>query len=161
MIVAHDPNLLIGAEGGLPWKYSEDLKFFKRVTMGCPIIMGRRVFEEIGEKPLPGRRNIVLSRTKEYSNVDSYKEVEKALESLRSENTTKCFIIGGVSLYEQFLPLVDEFFVTKVKKVFEGDTWFPPYQHLIDSGHFSKASLLEEYDELEMWLYEKGTELQE
>lgn len=159
MIVAHDPNLLIGAEGGLPWKYPEDLKFFKRVTMGCPIIMGRRVFEEIGEKPLPGRRNIVLSRTKQYPAVDTYKEVKSALESLVSEKTTKCFIIGGVSLYEQFLPLVDEFYVTKIKIVYQGDTWFPAYQHLVDSGHFSKPILLESYEDLEMWLYKKGTEL--
>lgn len=155
MIVAHDPNLLIGAEGGLPWKYPEDLKFFKRVTMGCPIIMGRRVFEEIGERPLPGRRNIVLSRTKDYENVERFEEVQKALESLEEAKTSKCFIIGGVSLYEQFLPLVDEFYATKVKKVFEGDTWFPPYQHLIDSGHFSSATLLENYEELEMWVYKK------
>lgn len=155
MIVAHDPNLLIGAEGGLPWKYPEDLKFFKRVTMGCPIIMGRRVFEEVGEKPLPGRRNIVLSRSKIYENVDTYKEVNTALASLDSSNTQKCFIIGGVSLYEQFLPKVDEFYVTKIKKAYSGDTWFPPYQHLIDSGHFSSATLLESYDELEMWLYKK------
>jgi len=155
MIVAHDTNLLIGAKGGLPWKYPEDLKFFKRVTMGCPIIMGRRVFEEIGQRPLPGRRNIVLSRTKNYDNVECFKEVEKALESLKNNNTSRCFIIGGVSLYEQFLPIVDEFYVTKVKKAFEGDTWFPPYQHLLDSGHFSTATLLESYDDLEMWVYKK------
>ena len=155
MIVAHDPNLLIGAEGGLPWKYPEDLKFFKRVTMGCPIIMGRRVFEEIGQRPLPGRRNIVLSRTKNYDNVERFEEVEKAFESLKAAKTTKCFIIGGVSLYEQFLPTVDEFYVTKVKKEFEGDTWFPPYQHLLESGHFDSATLLESYDDLEMWVYKK------
>lgn len=155
MIVAHDPNRLIGAEGGLPWKYSEDLKFFKRTTLGSAVIMGRKVFEEIGCKPLPGRTNVVLSRTQQYSNVLSCSSAEEALEKLQSANETSVFIIGGAALYASFLEKVDKLYVTKVLKNYSGDTYFPAYQHLIDQGHFDQGELLETHQELEMWLYKK------
>lgn len=153
MIVAHDPNLLIGAEGGLPWKYSEDLKFFKRTTMGAAVIMGRRVFEEIGCKPLPGRINVVLSRTQSYDNVISAQSTEEALQKLQQKGVENVFIIGGAALYASFLEKVDELYITKVLKSYEGDTYFPEYQHLIQNGHFEKGQLLETHPELEMWVF--------
>lgn len=128
IVVAHDPNLVIGNNGGLPWRYPEDLKHFKNTTMGGTIIMGRGVFEELNQIPLPGRRNIVLSRTKQYDNVDHYTSLDEALDSV-SEDVA--YIIGGGVLYRKALPLADKMIVTMVKKQYEGDTYFPEYRNEI------------------------------
>lgn len=131
LIVAHDPNLLIGKKGGLPWRIPEDLAYFKKVTMGCPIIMGRVVFEEIGEKPLPGRRNIVLSRTKTWAtkDIESYHSLDDALEAVKQEE--KVFIIGGRALYEKGLEIADTLYITLIHSEYQGDTWFPEYRDQI------------------------------
>ncbi|HBX66249.1 MAG TPA: dihydrofolate reductase, partial [Balneolaceae bacterium] len=81
LVAAHDPNLVIGKDGGLPWRYPEDLKHFKRTTIDGTIIMGRGVFEELNEIPLPGRKNIVLSTTQTYPNVETHTSLEEALKS--------------------------------------------------------------------------------
>jgi dihydrofolate reductase len=88
LIAAHDPNLVIGMDGGLPWHYSEDLKFFKKTTMGYPVLMGRGVFEEIGEKKLPGRRNIVLTKTKRYpdKDVEVFSSIKSAIDHLKMKS---------------------------------------------------------------------------
>lgn len=130
-IVAHDPNLVIGREGELPWHYSEDLKYFKKITMGHPIIMGRIVFEEINEKPLPGRENIVLSRSKEYDHVPTFSSVDEALEHVEGEEIA--FVIGGAEIYKQLLPKVDKLFVTEIHESHKGDTYFPEYRDQIGS----------------------------
>lgn len=128
LIAAHDPNLVIGNNGKLPWRYPEDLKHFKKHTLGNVIIMGRGVFEELGEKPLPGRRNIVLSRTKKYGNVESYISLKEALINIESEEV---FIIGGGVLYKETLPTADRLIITQIKKEYEGDTYFPEYRDKI------------------------------
>lgn len=131
LIVAHDPNLVIGNNGNLPWHYSEDLKFFKKQTMGHPIVMGRVVFEELNEKPLPGRENIVLSRSKSYDHVKTFQSIDETLEYL--DDREKIFIIGGGEIYRQTLDLADELIVTQIKKEYPGDTYFPEYrQHIGD-----------------------------
>lgn len=126
IIAAHDPNLVIGNNGGLPWHYSEDLKFFKKETMGFPLIMGRVVFEELNEKPLPGRKNIVLSRSKNYPNVDTYTGIDQALQKVQDEE--KVFIIGGGEIYRQTINIADELIITEIKKEYPGDTYFPEYR---------------------------------
>lgn len=126
IVVAHDPNLVIGKEGGLPWRYPEDLKHFKKTTLGGTMIMGRGVFEELNEIPLPGRKNIVLSTTKTYDNVDTYTSLEAALESLNEEEV---FIIGGGVLYRQAIKMADKMVVTQIKKEYDGDTYFPEYRN--------------------------------
>lgn len=128
VIAAHDPNLLIGSEGGLPWRYPEDLKHFKKTTMGHTVIMGRGVFEELNEIPLPGRKNVVLSTTKTYDHVDYYTSLEDALDNAEGE---EIFVIGGGEVYRQTLPMADRMLITEVKKEFEGDTYFPEYRDLI------------------------------
>ncbi len=130
-IVAHDPNLVIGKDGDLPWHYSEDLKYFKRVTMGHPLIMGRVVFEELGENPLPGRENIVLSRSRSYDHVPTFSSFDEALEYVRDEELV--FLIGGGEIYRQFLGQCDKLFVTEIHQEFEGDTYFPEYHDEIGS----------------------------
>lgn len=131
IIVAHDPNLVIGNEGGLPWHYSDDLKYFKKVTMGHPMLMGRGVFEELDEKPLPGRENVVLSRTRNYEYVPTFSSVEEALEYLEGEELV--FVIGGGEVYRKLLPQTDKLFVTEIRQSYEGDTYFPEYRDDISS----------------------------
>lgn len=131
IIVAHDPNLVIGKDGELPWHYSDDLKYFKRTTMGHPILMGRTVFEELNEKPLPGRENIVLSRTRTYDHVPTFSSIAAALDYLSSEELVFC--IGGGNVYEQILPQTDTLFVTEIHESFDGDTHFPEYRNEIGS----------------------------
>ncbi len=125
IVVAHDPNLVIGKDGGLPWHYPEDLKHFKETTIGGTMIMGRGVFEELNEIPLPGRKNIVLSRFKTYYNVDTYTSLEEALTVLDEEEV---FIIGGGVLYKKAIKKADKMIVTQIKKEYEGDTFFPEYR---------------------------------
>lgn len=128
IIVAHDENLLIGKKGGLPWHISEDLKHFKRNTLGKPVLMGRKVFEEVGEKPLPNRRNIVLTRRK-YDQVETAASIEEALKM--AEGAAEIMIAGGGEIYRQMLDHADRMLVTLVNGVYEGDTYFPEYRHNI------------------------------
>ena len=130
LIAAHDPNLVIGKDGGMPWHYSEDLKFFKKTTMGCPLIMGRVVFEELNEKPLPGRENIILSRSKSYNHVKTVQSLQEALDSVAQHS--RVFIIGGGNVYEQTIGIADELIITEIKKEYDGDTFFPEYRDKIN-----------------------------
>lgn len=150
-IVAHDPNLVIGRGGKLPWHYSEDLKYFKRVTMGHPIIMGRIVFEGLGEKPLAGRDNIVLSRSKSYDHVTSFSSAGEALQYVREEELA--FVIGGAQIYNLLLPKVDKLFVTEIHQTYEGDTFFPEYRHNI--GSTWKEIKREDHPELSFVVYKR------
>jgi dihydrofolate reductase len=151
LIAAHDPDLVIGNNGELPWHYSEDLKFFKKQTMGHPILMGRVVFEELNEKPLPGRENLVLSRSKTYDHAKTFKTIESALDYLKDHE--KVFIIGGGKVYEQTLDLADELIITEIKQKYEGDTFFPEYRDKI--GKIWKESWREKYEDFSFVSYVK------
>lgn len=150
IVVAHDPNLVIGKDGGLPWRYKEDLQHFKNTTMGGTMIMGRGVFEELNEMPLPGRENIVLSRSKTYSNVDTYSSLEDAMDSIDDK---KVFIIGGGVLYRQAIQEADKMIVTLVKKEYEGDTFFPEYRNEIGKSWIETDR--RETEELDFITYER------
>jgi dihydrofolate reductase len=141
-IVAHDPDRLIGADGDLPWHLPNDLKHFKNTTSGHPIVMGRKTYEAIG-RPLPKRQNIVITRDENWSapGTDVIHEPSD-LNSLELTHEEPIYIIGGAEIYKLFLPIVDELLVTHVKKRYEGDVWFPAYEHLFD-----EPELLEETDE--------------
>lgn len=130
LIVAHDESLLIGAKGKLPWHIPEDMAHFRRVTMGHPILMGRGVFEELGCKPLPGRRNIVLS-SKVWPGIESYPSIPQALQVLQDESVV--FVIGGGQIYAQLIHLCHIMYVTAIDGEHQGDVWFPEYRHEI--GH--------------------------
>lgn len=123
LIAAMDKNRLIGKENGLPWHLPADFKHFKEVTMGKPIIMGRKTFESIG-KPLPGRKNIVISR-KGFSKegVTVVDSIEQALREV--ESAEEVMIIGGASFYEQMIDKADRIYLTLVDAECEGDAWFP------------------------------------
>ena len=148
IVVAHDPNLVIGKEGGLPWRYPEDLKHFKKTTIGGTIIMGRGVFEELNEIPLPERRNVVLSTTRDYDNVDTYTSLESAL---KSSNEEEVFIIGGGVLYREAIDITDKLIITEIHKEYEGDTYFPEYRD--DIGKKWEEVSREDHEELSFVTY--------
>jgi len=151
IVVAHDPNLVIGNNGGLPWRYPEDLKHFKNTTTGATIIMGRGVFDELNNIPLPGRRNIVLSRSKQYDNVDTYTSLEEALDSISEDHA---YIIGGGILYRETIDQVDKMIVTLIKKEYEGDTYFPEYRNEIGKSWIETSR--RETDDLIFFEYERA-----
>lgn len=151
IIAAHDPNLVIGKDGGLPWHYPEDLKFFKKTTLGHPLLMGRVVFEELNEKPLPGRESFVLSKSKNYSHVPTFDSISKAFEKLKDYE--KVFIIGGGEVYRQTIDRADQLIITKIHKCFEGDTWFPEYRDKI--GKVWKEISRDERDKFTILKYDR------
>lgn len=120
-------NRVIGKDGKLPWYISEDLKRFKRLTTGHTVLMGRKTFESLG-KPLPNRRNVVLT-SQEISGVETYPTLAQALQVL--DDQEKVFVIGGGEIFAQLLDHADEMHLTLVDQHVEGDTYFPPYEHLI------------------------------
>ncbi len=127
LIAAVARNGAIGKDNALLWRLSEDLQFFKRTTMGCPVIMGRKTYDSIG-RPLPGRRNIVITRNAAWSapGIDSAPSLQAALTMLDA-SVDKAFVIGGAQIYTEALPLVQEIVLTEIDKDFEGDAFFPAW----------------------------------
>ena len=130
IISAHDPNLVIGYKGKLPWQLPEDLRHFKKRTNGYTLLMGRGVFQELNEKPLPGRTNIVIT-SRSYDQVTTYDDLQEALDNVKSNE--KVYIIGGAQIYRQTIHLADRLEITKVHDTYPGDSYFPEYRHQIDS----------------------------
>ena len=124
LIAAVAQNRVIGAHGKLPWHLPEDLKHFKNLTLGHPIIMGRRTWDSLG-KPLPGRENIVISRKPGYEapGASVASSVEAAVALCAGEPLA--FVIGGAEIYAAALPLADGLVLTEIQKDYEGDTHFP------------------------------------
>lgn len=124
MIVARSRNHVIGRDNQMPWKISADLQFFKRVTMGHPVIMGRKTWESIG-RPLPGRRNIVVSRNANYEakGAELVGSLEEALKNLNEFE--RVFVIGGEQLFKQAFDKADRLYITEIDLDIEGgDTFF-------------------------------------
>jgi dihydrofolate reductase len=135
MIVAMSRNRCIGKDNALPWHISEDLKRFKRLTKGHAVIMGRKTHESIG-RPLPGRRNIVVSRSgAHFDGCEVVASVPEALELAWQEDPAP-FVIGGASIYEAALPEVTRIHLTEVGRDVEGDTFLPalPDGQWIETG---------------------------
>ena len=152
LIVAHDPNLVIGKDGELPWHYPEDLKHFVKTTMGNPVLMGRGVFEELDEKPLPGRETVVLSRSKTYDRVPTFDSIDKALDFLKDHEWV--YVIGGGTVYRQLIPEADKLIVTFIHKEHEGDTFFPEYRDDIGSTWIEKSR--EDHGDFSIVEYERA-----
>ncbi len=126
IIVGLTKNRIIGKNNDLPWKISEDLKNFKKHTAGQTIIMGRKTYESIG-RPLPNRHNIVISRNmQEIEGVDICSSIEEATKKAK-EYEKDIFIIGGSTIYKQFLPIVDKLYLSWINKDYDGDTYFPEF----------------------------------
>ncbi|MAK55312.1 MAG: dihydrofolate reductase [Pusillimonas sp.] len=126
-VVAYAKNRVIGRNNTLPWRLPSDLAHFKKVTMGQPIIMGRKTWESLG-RPLPGRRNIVVSRNASYNapGAEVFSSVKQALEACNNEPSV-C-IIGGAQIFNDALPFVDEIIATEIMAEIDGDVFFPELQ---------------------------------
>jgi dihydrofolate reductase len=127
LIAAMGENRVIGAGGAIPWHLPADFKHFKELTMGHPIVMGRKTFESIG-KPLPGRTNIVVTRDASYrrDGVVVVASPEAALAAAAdAEGADEVFVIGGAEMYKLFLPQAERVYLTRVHGTFEGDAFFP------------------------------------
>lgn len=127
LIWAMADNHVIGIENRLPWKLPADMKWFRRHTLGKPIIMGRKTFESFGSRPLPDRTNIVITHDENYEagGIVVVHSIEEALTA--AGDVDEVMIIGGASFYEQMLPRADRLYITLVHGEFEGDAWFPAF----------------------------------
>lgn len=139
IIVAMSKNRVIGKDNDMPWHLSDDLKNFKKVTMGSTIIMGRLTYESIG-KPLPKRKNIVLSRKLKDPNLLVFDNLDNALSTLKDER--EIFIIGGEDIYCQTVNRANKIYLTTINEDLEGDKYFPKIKFsnwsIIDSVFYEK-----------------------
>jgi dihydrofolate reductase len=148
-IVAMSSNRVIGREGKLPWHFPEDLKFFKRTTLGHPILMGRATFDSIG-RPLPGRQNIVLSHTMApREGVTVIRSVAELPQVCGEAETV--FVIGGARVFEELLPQCAGLYLTFITQDFEGDVLLPPFEHL-----FRLKEVVGQFEGLEFRYYERA-----
>ena len=143
IIVAHSRNMVIGKANALLWRLPEDLKRFKKLTTGHPIIMGRKTYQSIN-RPLPDRTNIIVTRDEnlEIPGCIIVHSVTGAIEKAKEFDREEIFIIGGAEIYKEILSLVDRLYVTKVDLDVEGDAFFPEYSNIFtkkiseESGEF-------------------------
>ena len=153
LIWAQDFNGGIGKDGQLPWHISEDLKNFKQITLGSTIIMGRKTWDSLPFKPLPKRRNIVLSSS-DISNIEVYHNVENCIKILKKESISKIFIIGGASIYKAFFNYATHLHITIINiSSNDLDTFFPIDLNTIKNS-FNKQTQkqLSEFAEYSFWI---------
>ncbi|MFD2631757.1 type 3 dihydrofolate reductase [Idiomarina piscisalsi] len=134
LVVAMADNRVIGEDNKMPWHLPDELQYFKKITLGKPIVMGRNTFESIG-RPLPGRKNIVLSRTSESRETHDGQVlwVNGPQQAIAAAGPVEeVMVIGGGKIYEKFLPLADRLYVTKIDLNVDGDTFFPDYEEVAD-----------------------------
>src|SRR5688572_698691 len=145
IIVAASDNGVIGKDNQLLWRLPDDLKRFKQLTLGHPMIMGRKTFESIG-KPLPGRTSIVITRNADFrpEGVVVVHSLDEAIEAARQIENSEAFIIGGGELYRQAQSIADHLYVTEVHTNIEGDTYF----HIDEPSAWTEAErIVHEHDE--------------
>jgi dihydrofolate reductase len=148
-IVAMTRNRVIGKNNGIPWRLAGEQKWFKEITMGHPVLMGRKTFESIGQ-PLPGRHNLVVTRSGKIDGVEIVRDLEKFDPISREADGKEVFVIGGSEIYRTLLPKCDTIYVTMVKEEYDGDTYFPEFE-----SHFKVCDILRETPEYQVFLYER------
>ncbi|HEY3325564.1 MAG TPA: dihydrofolate reductase [Novimethylophilus sp.] len=126
VIAALARNRVIGRGNALPWHLPEDLRHFKALTMGHPIVMGRKTYESLG-RLLPGRTTVIVSRNRDYAVPGALvvESLQQALETCRNEQ--EIFIVGGAELYKEAMPMADRLYLTEIDAEFEGDAYFPEF----------------------------------
>lgn len=125
LIAAMSQNRVIGANNKLPWYIPEELQHFKSVTMGKPLIMGRKTFDSIGRRLLPGRKTIILSRDKDLQG-EGFTVVHSVQDALQAAgNVAEIMIVGGAGIYQEFLPLAQRIYLTVIPQDYAGDAYFP------------------------------------
>jgi dihydrofolate reductase len=135
LIVAYALNRVIGRDNTLPWKLPSDLAHFKRTTLGHPVIMGRKTWESLG-RPLPGRRNIVISRNPQYEAAGAQCVTSLALAIEAVQDAEQAFVIGGAQIYQEALPFAQSVIATEILDNIEGDAFFAP----LDKQAWSETS---------------------
>ena len=146
-VAARSLNRVIGNGGSIPWRLPEDFKWFKALTMGHVLVMGRKTFDSIG-RPLPGRETIVLSRS-DFSHPQV--RVERSLEAVNpGADAREYFICGGGEVYAQALPLCSELFLTLVKREVEGDAFFPAFE-----ADFERSEVLQSNVDFDIFRYSR------
>jgi dihydrofolate reductase len=148
-IVAMTRERVIGGGNRIPWRLHGEQRWFKEVTMGHPILMGRKTFESIG-KPLPGRRNLVVTRSGNFGDVDLIRDLE-AFDPAPYESVGKAiFVIGGAEIYSALLGRCDAIYVTIVKTEYPGDTFFPEFE-----SKFEISETIRETPEYDIFCYKR------
>jgi dihydrofolate reductase len=155
LVAALAANGVIGVDGKLPWHLPEDLKHFKKVTLGHPVIMGRRTWESLG-KALPGRENIVVTRTPGYEAPAAAVATSLGAALALCAGESVVFVIGGHQLFVESLPLAAGLVLTEIFRDYEGDTWFPPFDR--SQWHASQRERHETADgmKFDFVLYERA-----
>lgn len=146
-IAAMSVNRVIGVDGQIPWHLPEDLKFFKRTTLGHIILMGRKTYDSIG-KPLPGRESWVVSRSDK--EIPGVRVISDLNDIVPPADGRHIFLIGGGQLYEALLPRCEELYLTLVRREATGDAFFPSFE-----DDFELAEVLEENEEMEIRRYRR------
>lgn len=127
LVAAMSKNRVIGLNNSMPWHIPEELKYFKEITMGKPIIMGRKTFDAIGRRLLPGRQTIVISRDKELSG-NGFIVVHSVSEALAAAGAVpEVMIVGGAGIYAEFMPLAQRLYLSFISQEYDGDAFFPEY----------------------------------
>ena len=126
LIWAMDRNRLIGKENALPWRLPADMAWFKKSTMGKPILMGRKTYESIG-RPLPGRTNLILTRQPDLK-IEGCRVIHSLEEALAAvPNTEEVMVMGGAEIYALLLDRAERLYITEIDAIFEGDAWLPEF----------------------------------
>jgi len=148
IIAAIAENNVIGKDNDLIWHISEDLKRFKRLTSGHPIIMGRKTYESLPFKPLPKRKNIVISSQEdlEFEGAVVVNGIKNALAECNADD--EVFICGGATIYKYFIGIADKMYITRVHQDFEGDTFFPEINYEIWKVKINSSRLYDEKSKL-------------
>jgi dihydrofolate reductase len=155
-IVAAGENNVIGKDNQLPWHLPSDMKYFKNQTWGMTVIMGRKSLESLG-KPLKGRKNIVVSRNKDWQPEGALvaHSIEEAIELAKQTGVKEIFIIGGAQVFKTSMPLVQRIYLTRIHHSFEGDAFFPelsPAEWQLVKSHFYAADEKNQYSHtFEVW----------
>ncbi len=148
-VVAMAADRAIGLNNTMPWRLSEDLKLFKRLTLGHPILMGRKTWQSLG-RPLPGRQNIVLTRDTEFA-AEGATIIHHIAELEQLELTdSEVMVIGGAQIYALMLPYMRGIYVSEVHGKWQADTYFPPFRE-----HFPQRKVLEHFEGFDSVLYTK------
>ena len=141
-IAAMARNRVIGYKGSIPWHLPEDFKWFKKTTLGGVVVMGRKTFESLG-KPLPGRRNVVISSSSQFEGVDNVRDVGELNETDYSPATV--WVIGGAHVYEQMLPRCSDLYLSIVDSEPAGDVFFPEFE-----SQFKLESIVAQFEGFEV-----------
>ncbi len=156
LVVAASDNHAIGKDNQLLWHLPKDMRFFKNATWALPILMGRKTFESLGNKVLPGRMNIIITRqaNKEYEGAKVVTSLEQAIELAKQNDYKELMVIGGGEIYQMALPLADTIYLTRVHTSIEGDTYFPALgaEWMLESSEPQLADEKHAFDfDFEIW----------